>query len=293
MLADGYIDFLDSTMVKRNMEMARMLGVPTRDEEMRLLRAAQNGCETSREQLCIRHTPFVIMIAKKYRHRGVEMVDLYQCGLMGLNKAIDKFDRDSKNRLISYAVWWITQAILLEVQERGATIRVPINKQMKLQHVRRLVKDQLACGEVINEGLIAKKVGISRKLASDLIVLSMPTMSLNFSLKNNGMDDGGEVQDTLAGESYDEVGDKSEFAWAMRIIERTPRLSDREKMVLRERFLKGRTLEDIAGDLGVSRERVRQIEWLATRRARAVFAAADAKQGIKRSDRLTMLSMGG
>lgn len=293
MLADGYIDFLDSTMVKRNMEMARMLGVPTRDEEMRLIRAAKNGCETSREQLCIRHTPFVIMIAKKYRHRGVEMVDLYQCGLMGLNKAIDKFALDSTNRLISYAVWWITQAILLEVQERGATIRVPLNKQMKLQHVRRMVKDKLACGEVISESKIAENAGIKQELASDLVALAMPMMSLNLSIRNKGMDDGGEVMDTLGYTPANEVDDRSEFAWVMRVIERTPRLSDREKMVLRERFLKGRTLEDIAGDLGVSRERVRQIEWLATRRARAVFAAADAKQGIKRSDRLTMLSMGG
>lgn len=294
MLGDGYIEFFKDEWVAKQMSIARRLGVPSRDEERELIIKAQGGCADSRENLVIRHTPFVVTIAKKYRGLGVEMIDLFQCGRMGVNKSITKYDLENREcRFISFAVWWIRQEMLSEIQNRGQGIRVPVNKAKDLAKVRRLVAVARANGRDVSVEDVSDEVGISRELAADLIPVSVAPMSLNGNIRADGNENGDEVGDTIACEYHDDVADSDELRWALEMIERHPKMSRRMKYVIIQRFMHGRTLEDIGAEVGVSRERIRQICNQGIGLAQRAAKDYDRRCGFTVGDRRSMLSMGG
>ncbi|MEX0980344.1 MAG: sigma-70 family RNA polymerase sigma factor, partial [Gemmatimonadota bacterium] len=100
----------------------------SREEEVRLAREIEGGNEEALETLVRSNLRFVVMVAKKYQNQGVPLADLINEGNMGLIRAARKFDRTRGVKFISYAVWWIRQAILQALAEQGRTIRVPLNR---------------------------------------------------------------------------------------------------------------------------------------------------------------------
>lgn len=273
---------------------ARALGVPDRLEERRLLALAQDGDQDAREQMIVRNSPFVVTVIKHYVGRGIEPEDLFQSGLMGADTAVTRFDlSNTKWRFISYAVWWIRQAALAEIQLRGAAIRVPTGRQAAIAKTRRILATDR---DMTNIGPheIAKRVGVSVGIARILIEVARGPISLDATLgqRAGGDDSSSTLGDLIPDTSNLDPLDALEFEGFIRMIDSDKRMTTRERDILMQRIAYGRTLEDIGEDYGLSRERIRQIEKEALGRVRKIARDADKKAGISRHDRLTMIPMG-
>src|SRR5436853_7352424 len=107
------------------------------DEEIQLARKIRNGDQESLQELVKRNLRFVISVAKKYQNRGLPLIDLIGEGNVGLLTAARKFDPDQGVKFISYAVWWIRQAILSALARQGRTVRVPLNRTADLSKIVR------------------------------------------------------------------------------------------------------------------------------------------------------------
>src|SRR5437868_9773828 len=107
------------------------------DEEIQLARKIRNGDQESLQELVKRNLRFVISVAKKYQNRGLPLIDLIGEGNVGLLTAARKFDPDQGVKFISYAVWWIRQAILAALARQGRTVRVPLNRTADLSRIVR------------------------------------------------------------------------------------------------------------------------------------------------------------
>jgi RNA polymerase primary sigma factor len=107
----------------------------SREEEVELARAAARGDEAAKEKLVRANLRFVVNVAKKYQRRGLPLEDLISEGNIGLLRAIDRFDVEKGYHFISYAVWWIRQAILNAINEKARTIRLPVNRAAELAQI--------------------------------------------------------------------------------------------------------------------------------------------------------------
>ncbi|MGC9522873.1 MAG: sigma-70 family RNA polymerase sigma factor [Anaerolineae bacterium] len=229
--------------------------------------------EVARQRFIEANTRLVISVAKRYRNYGLPFQDLIQAGNIGLIQAVDKFDYTMGNRFSTYAIWWIRQAVKRALTQQGHTIRLPYylhSRLRRIHEVSRQLEKQLSRRPTVEE--IAEALGeenVSR--LREILQMSRHTVSLNTpvgeeedsELLNLIPDDDAPtpaeaVQSQLMREDLDAV--MSEV------------LTDREIAVLCQRFgLKSHrrhTLNELAEQLGVSRERVRQIERKALRKLR-------------------------
>lgn len=284
-------ELMESPLVCAMLDKAGRLGIPTRAEEKYLIIMAQKGDRERREELSIRHTPFVITQVKRMGPWGLEYLDLFQEGMIGLDMAIDKFDTEKYNlRFISYAVWWIRQAMMIAAQNTAGTIRVPVNRHRDLMAIRRMV----ATGRTPTFREVMKKFKVTEPVARGLLDAANPTMSLNaITRQSSGGDDESEVGDFFPAPFNDDIADESEAAWAVKLIEEDKRMTAREKYIIVQRLYVGRSLDDIGMEMGVSRERIRQIQREAMVRVRRIAADYDRRCGFTAGDRRSMLSMGG
>src|ERR687897_1840008 len=131
-------------------------------EEIALARRIRSGDQDALQELVKRNLRFVISVAKKYQNRGLPLIDLIGEGNVGLLTAARKFDPDQGVKFISYAVWWIRQAILSSLARQGRTVRVPLNRTADLSRVMRasaLLRDKLGREPTPDE--VAQLTGIS------------------------------------------------------------------------------------------------------------------------------------
>jgi len=113
----------------------------TREEEEELAIKAKNGDKEAKEKLVKANLRFVVAVAKKYKNQGIPLGDLINEGNIGLLTAIDKFDPGLGYHFISYAVWWIRQAILKYICEKSRMIRLPLNRANELLHIEKIKKE--------------------------------------------------------------------------------------------------------------------------------------------------------
>jgi RNA polymerase primary sigma factor len=241
------------------------------DEEKALARRVQSGDHEAMEELVRRNLRFVVSVAKKYQNRGLPLIDLIGEGNVGLMTAARKFDPDQGVKFISYAVWWIRQAILASLARQGRTVRVPLNRTADLSRVVRasaLLRDKFGREPTPEE--LSQLTGISPEIVAALATLNTAEVRLDAAA---GKDSDRALIERFAMEELpsteDQVLDRFRNAELERALSTLP---PRDARILRLYFgLEGdreHTLDEIGKMLGVTRERVRQLRDRALRRLR-------------------------
>ena len=243
----------------------------TTPQEIAIARLVRLGDAEAMHELVKRNLRFVISVAKKYQNRGLPLTDLIGEGNVGLLTAARKFDPDQGVKFISYAVWWIRQAILASLARQGRTVRVPLNRTADLSRIVRTaeaLRQELRREPTPEE--IAKSTGLSLEVVQSLAALNTAEVRLDAPLDPEG--DRSLIERFIA----DDQSDAEEQAMDRFLIEEIDTalntLPTRDAKVLRLYFgLDGgreHTLEEIGGMLGVTRERIRQLRDRALKRLR-------------------------
>ena len=234
----------------------------TAAEEVVLAKAVERGNQAAKDRMINSNLRLVVSIAKRYRGRGVPFGDLIQDGVIGLNRAVEKFDHRKGFKFSTYATWWIRQAVQRSVAGQSRTIRVPTHvheRRNKLAAAARKLEPQLGRPATYDE--LAEATGLSLLHVEEALDIVEARVSLNRPV---GSDADGELGDLFADENADdpeEAADEYMQSRAVRLaLEQLPEL---ERRILELRYgLDGEphSLEAIGAELGISRERIRRLE---------------------------------
>ena len=232
---------------------------------------AQAGDEDAVQELARANLRFVISVAKKYQNRGVSLTDLIQEGNVGLVTAARKFDPDQGVKFISYAVWWIRQAILAALANHGRSVRVPKNRASDLARIFRekeRLKQEL--GREPSSEELAKATDLTPELVESLQTLNAAEIRLDAPIGDS--EDSQLVERFITEEAAEPEIEVESRLLTEAVTEALSTLEARDARVLRLYFgLEGErehTLEEIGNMLGVTRERIRQLRDRALRRLR-------------------------
>jgi len=242
----------------------------TRQEEDSYARKAAQGEKHAKDMLVRSNLRFVVNVAKKYQNQGIPLSDLVSEGNIGLINAIERYDVDKGYHFISYAVWWIRQAILKAICEKSRMIRLPLNRANELVQIEKARKMiQLGQGEQVEVAEIAKLLNMDKELVTDLVNISRDLVSLESPVYV-------ERDSSVIGDFIEDQGHQGPESYAVEqnlkedidAILRT--LSAKEAEIIRSRFgLGGRrpeSLKEIGDRFNLTKERIRQIEKKALKR---------------------------
>ncbi len=242
-----------------------------REEEARLARRIRSGDDEALNDLVRANLRFVVSVAKKYQNQGVPLSDLINEGNLGLIRAAHKFDETKGIKFISYAVWWIRQAILQALAEQSRIVRVPLNRAGALHRIGRRSATLLQeLGREPTVGEIAEGLDLSEDEVAAALSMSQAHLSLDAPMtagEDNRLLDylPDQYAENPEGVAYDQAL-KATVEGAL------ASLRERESKVLRLYFglddQEPMTLEEIGDLLGITRERVRQIKEKALARLR-------------------------
>ena len=248
----------------------------SRDEEAALARLIRVNDQEALDKLVRSNLRFVVSVAKKYQNQGVSLSDLINEGNLGLIRAAHKFDETKGIKFISYAVWWIRQAILQALAEQSRIVRVPLNRAGTLHRIGKRAAALLQeLGREATHAEIAQGMDITEEEVAKTMSISQATLSLDAPMAP-GEDN--KLLDYLP-DTMNPTPDEQIFVKALTesIEEALSHLKERESKILRLYFgLDGNepmTLEEIGALLGITRERVRQIKEKALSRLRHVSRA--------------------
>ena len=247
----------------------------TAEEEVYFARRALKGCEASRKRMIVSNLRLVVKIARRYNNRGLALLDLIEEGNLGLIRAVEKFDPERGFRFSTYATWWIRQTIERAIMNQTRTIRLPIHVVKELNVYLRAARelsqklDHEPTAEEIAEALDKPVEDVTKMLRLNERITSVDTPI------------GGENDKAL----LDILADEKEFGpeenlqdsdIKANIVTWLQELNPKQREVLARRFgLMGyepSTLEDVGAEIGLTRERVRQIQVEALRRLRDMLS---------------------
>jgi RNA polymerase primary sigma factor len=244
----------------------------TATEERELARRKDLGDEAAKRRLIESNLRLVMSITRNYTKAGVPLLDLIQEGNLGLIRAVEKFDYKMGYKLSTYATWWIRQAVTRALADQGRTIRLPVHvaeQVRRAQRARRQLAQKLNRDASAEE--IAKESGFTPERVNELFDLIEDPVSLETPVGDGESMYADLIQDDRSAAPEEETAENARSA---ELAEALERLNPRMRHVLQRRFgLDGerpQTLEEVGTDLGITRERVRQLETRALRELRTV-----------------------
>lgn len=255
----------EKSVMEMYLNEVRKIPLLSREEENQLAIKAASGDKEARAKIVRSNLRFVVNVAKQYQNRGLEFADLVNEGNIGLLNAIDKFDVNKGYHFISYAVWWIRQAILKAVGEKGRAIRLPQNKQNEIVQIKNAMKN-IGHGKNEDQEIqeIGETLGMAPSHVREMLNISKDMLSLDADV-NNGSDSactlGELLEDSNYGSTDSEAMNNSMKEEISAVLET---LRPNEAKVIRLRYglfgNKPMSLKEVGDICNLTKERIRQIE---------------------------------
>ena len=255
-----------------------MAKVLTREEEYELFRRLkEDGDQSALEEIAFYNQGLIKSVAREYLSSGMEFDELVSEGQLGLLAAIRKFDHTLGNKFSTYAIWWVRQSIGRFIKNNNRSIRLPVHvseKVTKIIKFRQEFENRYGKEPSIDE--IAEGVGMSEDDVEFYLAASTPVTSLQSTVGEDGELGDFVVDERLSVEEASELGERDRKLYACI----TQLLNERERFIIIRRFglfgSKTYTLEQVGDMLGITRERVRQIENIALRKMKRGFDSVNA-----------------
>ncbi|MDR1867064.1 MAG: sigma-70 family RNA polymerase sigma factor [Treponema sp.] len=259
----------ETTILSQYLKEINRIPLLTREEEDETARAAAAGDKTAVKRLVNANLRFVVNVAKKYQGQGLSLMDLIGEGNIGLLSAVERYDVNKGYHFISYAVWWIRQAILKALCEKARMIRLPLNRAnelIQIERARKIVQESHSEESEIKE--IANLLGMDAQHVNDIVNISRELISLENAWCTEKDSSLGEF---IADEQYQSPDDYAIQSSLHDEIESVlSTLDKKEAEIIRYRFgLENRipmSLREVGEKFHLTKERIRQIEKKALKR---------------------------
>ncbi|NLE65017.1 MAG: RNA polymerase sigma factor RpoD/SigA [Elusimicrobia bacterium] len=256
------------------------------EEEVSLARKVQKGDPEARDTMIRANLRLVISIAKRYTNLGIPLSDLIEEGNIGLMRSVEKFDPEKGYRFSTYSAWWIKQSISRAIIDQGKMIRVPVYMNEEIGKYKKAIEALThKLGRKPQYGEVAKKMQLSVERVRELDQAIMKMSSLDAPIGEEG---DGQVHDIVEDENLAAPDQHVEsFLNKERARNILEALNDRERQIIELRFgltdEDPKTLAEIADIMGISRERVRQLETTILKKLRQVIKAQES--GVRKDDK--------
>jgi RNA polymerase primary sigma factor len=255
----------------------------TPQQEIELAAKIKKGDRKARALMISSNLRLVVTIAQDYANLGLPLLDVISEGNMGLMTAVDRFDPSKGAKLSTYAAWWIRQSIKRALSNQGKTIRLPVNLGEKISKMRRValqMSEEL--GREPTDDELEEEIGIASEKVSQLKTASIRPASLDAPISDDDLTEFGEsVADEEAPTPFEALRDKDLHYEVGGLLEG---LDDREKEIISQRFGfeggKQKTLQEVGKKLGVSRERIRQLQNSALSKLRRALSQREDLAGL-------------
>ena len=251
-----------------------------KDIYVRERKILQDRYNLFRDKMINANLRLVVSVAKRYQHRGLSLLDLINEGNIGLIEAVERYDSKRNCKFSTYGIWWIQQAIVKALADKGRTIRIPvhvINTMKRCYSVSKYLTQSLGrepTGEEIGTllNLPGKKVEQIKQYSGEVGSLDVPVDEENSAC----------LSDLISGDNYQPPFENAFYSSLQQILDNSMSiLSEREQLIVRLRYGIGGegplTLEEIGNMLGITRERVRQIQLKSVEKLKDVFLIQDLK----------------